>query len=52
MFRLYPSHLQALKGKIHTVSEQRIVGSPTLTIIRVYNKETKISVLPGLFIYF
>jgi hypothetical protein len=39
MFRLYLSHLQALKDQIHTVSEQCILGSPTLTIIRLYNKE-------------
>jgi hypothetical protein len=36
MFRLYLSHLQALKGQIHTVSEQCIVGSPTITIIRLH----------------
>jgi hypothetical protein len=39
MFRLYLSHLQALKAQIHTVSEQLMVGSPTLTVIRLYNKE-------------
>jgi hypothetical protein len=33
------SHLQALKIEIHTVKEQCIVGSPTLTIYRVNNKE-------------
>jgi hypothetical protein len=27
MFRLYMSHLQALKGQIHTVNEQYIVKS-------------------------
>jgi hypothetical protein len=31
MFRLYLSHLQALKIQIHTVNEKYIVGSPTLT---------------------
>jgi hypothetical protein len=39
MFRLYLSHLQALKGQIHTINKQCIVGSQTLTIIRLYNKE-------------
>jgi hypothetical protein len=39
MFRLYVSHLQALKGQIHTISEHCIVGSPTLKIIVLYNKE-------------
>jgi hypothetical protein len=33
MFRLYMSHLQALNGQIHTIREQCIVVSPTLTII-------------------
>jgi hypothetical protein len=39
MFRLYLSHLQALKAQIHTVNEQCIVGSPTLTIYRVNSNE-------------
>jgi hypothetical protein len=39
MFRLYLNHLQDLKGQIHTISEQCIVGSTTLTLIRLYNKE-------------
>jgi hypothetical protein len=32
MFRLFLSHLQALKAHIRTVKEQCIVESPTLTI--------------------
>jgi hypothetical protein len=40
MFRLYLSHLQALKGQIHTVGKQRIVGSPTLTIFRYCDIES------------
>jgi hypothetical protein len=40
MFRLYLGHLQALKGQIHTISEQCILGSATLTMIRLYNNET------------
>jgi hypothetical protein len=39
MFRLYLSHLPALKGQIHTVGEQCIVGSPVLTKIQLYNNE-------------
>jgi hypothetical protein len=39
MFRLYLSHRQAFKIQIHTVNEQCIVGSPTLTIHRVNNNE-------------
>jgi hypothetical protein len=39
MFRLYLSHLQALKIQSHTVNEQCIVGSPTLTTYRLNNKE-------------
>jgi hypothetical protein len=41
MFRLYLSHIKALKGQIHTVSEQCIVGSPMLImlVILLYNKE-------------
>jgi hypothetical protein len=39
MFRLYLSHLQALKCQIHTIIRiQRIVGSPTLTIKLQYNR--------------
>jgi hypothetical protein len=41
MFRLYLGHLQALKIEIHTVNEQCIVGSQTLTIYRVDNNENK-----------
>jgi hypothetical protein len=37
MFRLYLSHHQALKAQIHTVNEQCIVESPTLTIYRENN---------------
>jgi hypothetical protein len=37
MFRLYLSHLQALKGQMHIISEQCIVGSQELTKIRLYN---------------
>jgi hypothetical protein len=45
MFRLYLSHLQALKAQIHTENEQCIVGSPTLTIYRVNkNKELHVTV--------
>jgi hypothetical protein len=39
MFRLYLSHHQAVKAQIHTVNEQCIVVSPTLTIYRVNNDE-------------
>jgi hypothetical protein len=39
MFRLYLSHLQALKIQIHTVNDQCIVGFPTLTIYTVNNNE-------------
>jgi hypothetical protein len=39
MFRLYLSHLQVLKKQIHTVNEQCIVGSPTLTTYRVNSNE-------------
>jgi hypothetical protein len=39
MFRLYLSHLQALKAQIHTVNEQCIVGSPMHKIYRVNNSE-------------
>jgi hypothetical protein len=39
MFRIYLSHLQALKGQIYTVSEQCVVESPTFTIIRLYSNE-------------
>jgi hypothetical protein len=39
MFRLYLSHHQALKAQIHTVNEQCVVGSATLTIYRVNNNE-------------
>jgi hypothetical protein len=41
MFRLYLSHLQALKFQIDTVIEQCIVRSPTLKIIKLYNNECK-----------
>jgi hypothetical protein len=40
MFRLYLSHLHALKGQIHTVGKQCIVGSPKLTINRLYNYQS------------
>jgi hypothetical protein len=40
MFRLYLSLLQALKGQMHTVGAQCIVGSPTLTINRFYNYQS------------
>jgi hypothetical protein len=40
MFLLYLSHLQALKGQMHIISEQCIVGSPALTKIRLYNNIT------------
>jgi hypothetical protein len=33
------THHQAPKAQIHTVNEQCIVGSPTLTIYRVNNNE-------------
>jgi hypothetical protein len=39
MFRLYLSHLQALKKQIHTVNEHCIVGFPTLIIYRENNDE-------------
>jgi hypothetical protein len=39
MFRPYLSHHQARKAQIHTVNEQCIVGSPTLTIYRLNNNE-------------
>jgi hypothetical protein len=39
MFRLYLSNLQAFKCQIPTINEQCIVGSPTLAITQLYNKE-------------
>jgi hypothetical protein len=39
MFRLYLSHFHPLKGQIHAISEQCIVGSPSLTIMRLDKKE-------------
>jgi spore coat polysaccharide biosynthesis predicted glycosyltransferase SpsG len=46
MFRLYLSHHLALKAQIHTVNEQCIVGSPTLTIHRVNNNENMYVTVP------
>jgi hypothetical protein len=46
MFRLYLSHHQGLKAQIHTVNEQCIVGSPTLTIYRMNNNENMYVIVP------
>jgi hypothetical protein len=46
MFRLYLSHHQALKAQIHTVNEQCIVGSPTLTVYKENNNENMYVTVP------
>jgi hypothetical protein len=48
MLRLYLTHLQALKGQIHTVDYQCVVESPTLTISQLYNNESLRLTLEGL----